>query len=179
MALTLNNFIGFETGGLEEAKATAGVPDATEAVIVRSGARSLKLPATTDRYHIEPFEVTSAGDDLLFGFGVYFSNNPPAGQSDIATAEESATGFRLFHLRLEINGDLLVDYQSGSRDTISDPFKQDTWHYVEVRWQNVASGEIDIHVDGVSVLSKTGKDMLGTATFDRYLFRWGISKCLF
>jgi hypothetical protein len=40
-----------------------------------------------------------------------------------------------------------------------------TWHYVEVKWQHVASGTLDIFIDGSAAASQyTGKDMLGAGT---------------
>ena len=55
MPVVINNFIGFETGGLEESFAIVGAPVAQTSV-VRSGTYALHLPSTSDsEYEIFPF----------------------------------------------------------------------------------------------------------------------------
>ena len=67
MALTQNNYIGFESGGLEEASATSGSPGiSTSSRAVKTGVYFLQMNATTDQYDFDPFEnTTDAGNKYI------------------------------------------------------------------------------------------------------------------
>lgn len=169
MALTLNNFTGFETGGNEEALATTGTP-AYEETTVRTGDYALKLPADVVNWNIDPYgAVADAGDDQIFGFWVRFATGvTPSSQQPFFEAREGANP--LVGLELDTSGNLKVAYNSGAEDTITTPFVIDVWYRIEVKWQHSASGTLILHIDGSEKLSVSGKDMTAGGTLDRYRF---------
>lgn len=176
MALTLNQFVGFETGGLEEASATTGSPDATEATIVRSGDRALLLPTGTEaRYEIDLFgEVANAGNSHIVGFGCRIGDLSPASTSIFGQASEGAGTNNAIILSLDTNGDVLVRDVTNTtvtNGTITSPLTVNTWHYFELYFQNLDSGAWELLIDGLSVGSGTGEDFTGGNTLDEFWLR--------
>ncbi len=173
MALTVNTFVGFESGGLEEATGgTSGSPDATEATIVRSGDRSLRLPDGNHSYTIDLFnEVADAGTGHVFGFGLYLVTGvTPSISIEIARARDSA-GQRIAGLLLRTDGTLRLDDDTGggqvSGTTVLTP---DTWHYIEVYFEAVGSnGDSELFIDGVSEGTGSTGDFLN-GTLDDFVF---------
>ena len=160
---TLNNFTGFETGGLEEAsKSTSGSPD-VQNTTVRTGTYALKLAgaATQAVYRILAFENgIDSGDDFIVGFAFRTNNIRPSSSLQlIATVE---IGLPMV-LKLASNGDLVL-YASGITEAGREPslFIADKWHYVEIRWQNLDAGDADVYVDGIPKISVTGQDFRGS-----------------
>lgn len=171
MALTLNNFIGFETGGLEEASGLTG----SMTVIsdpVRTGNYALSGSAS-GLYEILPFEsVADAGDKQIVGVAVYFHDITPAFNTIFLTAyEDGDDANALFHARLETSGSFRMNYVTGG-DTMSAPFTQNKWHYLEIVWQHLDSATVDVYVDGSSIGSFSGKDLSRGGTFDGYQLYW-------
>ena len=176
MALTLNNFVGFETGGLEEAADTNGSP-AIVTTIVRTGSYALDANSN-NAFSVNPFEsVSDAGGDQIVAFAVYILDTTPASQVIFFRAVEDNTttaGFVAFSLNLETDGDLEIQFQGGDPEIISTPFTDNTWHYIEILWQVSNSGTFDIFIDGSAAASQfTGKDTIGSGTFDRYYLSGG------
>ena len=171
MAVTINKFIGFETGGLEEASSTVGSPDATEATVVRSGDRSLKLgPSLTSTYTAEIFsEVANAGNDHVFGFGVRFANSTiPAANNTFFRVLDSANNVLISFQSVVSSGNLAVRDAAGTvLVNLSAPFTADTWHYIEMYFQNVgSSASWELFIDGVSKGSDTVNDFLDSGTLE-------------
>lgn len=75
----------------------------------------------------------------------------------------------MIFLRLKTNGDLALLEEGQVEVGTASPFTVDTWHYIEMRWQNLASGAADVFVDGQSKISVTGKDFL-VSPLDAYRF---------
>lgn len=165
MALTLNEFLGFETGGLEEASATSGTPDATETVIVRSGARSLAMNATADQYDFDPLaHVSSGGTGNVLGFAFYTTDKTPASNTTIVVIGDS-TDADVLNLVLETDGDIVVNDNTGAT-TINDPLTENAWNYIELFWNHVDSGSWELFVNGTSVGSASSRDMSGGGTLN-------------
>ena len=170
MALTLNEFIGFETGGLEEANATSGTPDATETTIVRSGARSLAMNATADQYDLDPLKhVTSGGTGNVLGFALYPTDKTPASDTTIIIIGDS-TDADILNLVLDADGDIVVNDNTGAT-TINDPLTENSWNYIELFWNHVDSGSWELFVNGISVGSGSSRDMSGGGTLNLCRFQ--------
>lgn len=172
MALTINQFVGFETGGLEEASSTAGSPDATEATVVRSGIRSLKLPHSGDsNYLVAPFDIVAdAGDDYVFGFGFRSNDVSPSTNTEFIQIQEA--GSNILGLILSTGGSLvLVDTNGNTSVTVFQPFTNNTWHYIEVYFQHLNSGSATVFIDNALRGSISVKDFSDGGTLDSFNFR--------
>jgi hypothetical protein len=166
-ALTLNDFIGFETGGAEEAEALNGT-GLIQSSTKRTGTYGLQTDSG-ESYEMDPFLWASdSGNDLIVGFWFYSADVTPSSASRFFRAEEDPDD--LVTLTLETNGNVTVGYNSGTPDTITAPFTDATWHLIEIHWQELASGAIDIYIDGgdTATFSQTGKDMTDADDFDLY-----------
>jgi hypothetical protein len=170
MALEVNQLCGFETGGLEEAASSGGSPAASN-LFARSGVYSLSMPGATSNpvYTITAYEegTVSGGTGKIFGFGVRFNDLGPTIQVDFAEAYNLGETAAL-RLRLATTGNLfrLVDANNSEVDTVANPFTVDTWHYIEVYFENVASGAANVFVDGTEVLTATATDFLSTSAWN-------------
>ena len=171
MVLTLNTFVGFETGGLEESSAVTGSPDATEATIVRSGIRALKLPHSGQHiFDIQPFSsVADAGTGYVAGFAFQTNDTTPNSGHALFRAEDTGV---MFSLVWESDGDFsLTDNTGGTIGTATTPFTNNVWHYIEVYFQHSATASIEVFIDGTSVIGPaTNQDLLGSGTFDTIRF---------
>ena len=162
MALTSNNFIGFETGGLEEAGSTSGSPDATEATVVRSGIRALKLPGGSSnryRYNIDD-GIASAGNDHIIGFAFQFSANPTV-RSKIFTGINAGGGSPPIAISLDTDRKLVVeDRNSFGRITSNTALTAGTYNFVELYWQNLDSGNAELFINNISEGTTSARDFL-------------------
>ncbi len=169
MALTLNQIVGFETGGLEEASATNGSPDATEATIVNSGGseRSLNLGTTTNTYYeINPFsEVSSAGNDHIFGFAYYFATGvTPSSAVDFALVRDESQNV-ILDLSLQTDGTIDLNDDNNTTLATTSAISAATWGYIEVYFQNVgSSASWEFFHNGTSIGSGSSGDFLSTGS---------------
>ncbi|KKL67497.1 hypothetical protein LCGC14_2134430, partial [marine sediment metagenome] len=150
MALTLNQFTGFETGGNEEAESISGSPDPTEATVVRSGSRALKIDrATNDFWEIKLFDiVSSASNDHILGFGFRSNDVGQAGVGNLICRVRSAGDSRILELEVFPDGKLnLVNAAGSDIGTGTVTLLDDTWHYIEVRFTNLDPGDAEVFVD--------------------------------
>ena len=157
----INNLIGFETQGFEEASAIVGSPDPAEFVIVRSGSSALRLSVgSTDAYDV-PWVVVGgpaiAVGGFLLGFAFYFD-------SDVTTTGQifdldNATPLNLATLRINTSNQLEWLDSTGTLRLTSSALTADQWYYIEIYWQPVNSNaDSQIWVDGVSEDSDTSGD---------------------
>lgn len=184
MALTINNFVGFETQGFEEASSISSPSPAIG--FAPGGARTGTgyavlgvLDAAEHFVAIDPFvDVADAGDDQIIGFGIRWTSldEPPeftpTADIDFLIAREGASSDAL-RLRLEATTRdlILVDANGTEIATVTDPFTVSTWHYVELRWRQVDTGAVaDVFIDGVSVISVTGQDFTLSGGALTYVF---------
>jgi hypothetical protein len=171
MAFTLNNFCGFETGGLEELVSTGGSPVAV-ASPVRTGGYALNCDGSSDSGVIPDFVggTSDQGDDLIVGFAVRFSDLTPSQARRFFSSMNQALTFTSWRLMILANGDLELRDESNTiiGSAVSAPFTIDTFHYIEVVWQNLNSGNIEVFIDGSSVLSSSGEDLLSDTSHSGY-----------
>lgn len=170
-ALTLNNFSGFETNGLDEALATAGTPVGI-GTPVHSGDFSIHFNSSADSYDIAMITGGSTDSDNDFIVGFFVRMDSWAGAGDIIVALDDAGG-EVWSLR-HSGGDLIAqDADISVIATCSSCLVIDTWHLIEVRWQHQASGDFDLHLDGVSEISETAEDLTdgGAISEDAAVYR--------
>lgn len=165
MAPILNIFVGFETGGLEEASATSGSPDPTEEVIVRSGTRSLKMSDLSYQYDIPWVRggVTDAGNDYIVGLG--FNGVGPGG----IFLRCNDSGGLVWQLIVDNNSALLLrdaeDDEIGSSE--NGTIVNGTWYFIEVHFQHSGTANIEVFVNGLSVIGPlSGENLTQSGTID-------------
>ena len=169
----LLTFTGFETGGLEEAKATTGSPS-VQTANPRTGTYSLLLagavtPAVYD------LDVLSIGgdpllDDVIIGFGFRTNVVIPTNDTDFFIAINSLDGQNI-RLRLKaITGDVdIIDANNAVAGTITAPFAANTQYFIEVYFEQLDSGNAEVFINDVSKISLSGKDFLNGTRKSSYL----------
>ncbi len=169
MALTRNNFLGFETGGIEELLSTPGGASASS-VDPRTGGFSLLL--VNGNCTIDPFENTiDAGDDYILGFGFKVVDATPSQSLSFFEAEQASGGEDQIRLNLNTSGTLELRDSSGSQvDSVATPFTDGQWHFIELWWQHSNTGAAKVFIDNAEVMSVASEDFLN-GTFDQYRFR--------
>lgn len=172
MALTLSNFVGFESGGLEEATQVNGSGVAVQSTIKRTDGFALKLDTgTTGNYVINAFDQglpAPGGDDYVVGFAVRFSDVSPDAAVVFAGANggigTTSLNTPIWRMRLAADGDLEFLEGGGSQTvvaTVTTPFTVDTFHYIELVWATQNVGDFEIFIDGVTAASGTGDFLVG------------------
>lgn len=156
MALTLNDFVGFETGGLEEAIATANSPT-LEATIVHTGDYSLKMDASADRYEIRAIRGTDAGDKYILGFWIYIVDKTPAILTSMLQALDASGGCWL--ARLTSGGVLEVINSLAALIGSTSDIVEGSWMLVEVCWEHSDTGSFDLYINGSSKISVASTDL--------------------
>jgi hypothetical protein len=166
MVKRYNNFFGSETGGGEEASSTVGSPDFTEATVVRSGLRSLKLPGATTAAQAQ-FAVQASnppvdgGGNYAVGFAVRFTDTTPTSTQRFWVFRRNNDASSIARLELTTSGNVEVQDDGGAVvDTITAPFTVNTWHFIEMYIVTGASGTIDVWIDG------TQKTTAASGSFD-------------
>ena len=182
MALTRNNLIGFETGGLEEANAISGSPDATEATVVRSGIRALKLPGSGDNYTLlwEDGGTSVADTNLIFGLAVNFDTVSPGAAVEFLRTLNDGGGSIAIDLDLTTGNKISVNTLSGSGAIVSDlTISADTWYFIELYFQNIDSGNVELFINGTSEGTASAQDMFSTGAINRVQLRGSATMAIF
>lgn len=159
MALVIDNYVGFETGGEEELSSSNGSPTIISTG-QRTGAYAMRLNGT-DSIRIPIFSTIVVGSDLIIGFGVNFGDTTPASSADFFVL--SASGATVSpRLQLETDGKVTISFSAGSATSVGAPFIDATDHFVElyVRLDNTG-GSAELFVDGSPVVSISGLDTFG------------------
>jgi hypothetical protein len=154
MALTLNNFSGFETQGNDELSVVVGTLSYSTSV-KRSGGASLVLDSG-ERADIG-FIVTDAGVGHIFRWAVYFSGTVTPTNATVFCRTNSANP----RLRLKTNSDLEVLNGAGSvLHTQTAPFSANTWYVVDlyIGSYSATTGSAEVFIDGSSIYSGTNID---------------------
>lgn len=142
VGLTLGNFIGFETSGLEEA---ANIPDMAffNNTAIRSGEDSLAFGQFgTKDYDIDPFVNGDAGEGYITGFGYRFSNNFSQSPDIIFIAGNLS--IRHNH---DTDGTLtLINSGVGGSDPSNTTLEASRWYYLEVYFDSAGA---KLYIDGV------------------------------
>ena len=162
MAGTLVHFAGAETGGLEEVETVSGGA-AADSAQARSGSYSYKLSGNATVQAAVPDNSAEVNAGIA-GFGFRWNVNLiPTSDIDFFRAGNAA-GTAL-HLRLRIKavtGDVKVVDATGTEvATITAPFAQNTWYYVEVYAPRSDSATAEVWINGTSVASVSGDFLNG------------------
>ena len=155
MALTLNNFTGFETQGEEEASASGGSPS-FETASPLSGSSSLSFNASTDTYTL-PWTagVTDAGSGYIIGFRLDVAL--ASGTNDVLEVLDDSGGVILTATVLTSGRLRLLDAAGGTLIFASDTVQN---KFVEIYAQlNNSSADWEMFFDGVSQGSGSGADL--------------------
>jgi len=174
--LTVNNFWGAETEGLEEVSATSGTVAANTAN-ARTGRAAYAVTGASGAWVIlNAFEsVADAGGGggaagYAVGFG--FKASVDSGASTLLASVRDGTNL-MFRLSITSTGGLRVNdanntFVAGSTGV---DVVDSTYHYIEFWFQDSATGACEVFVDGTSVISSTGNDFnTGTAAADILLY---------
>lgn len=166
MALTVNNYCGFETGGAEEALSVSASPTYLT-TDPRSGSRHLSLDAS-DVYVLpgKPTGITDAGNNYILTFFLKAVDQTPTAATNVITVE--TTGDRLcWHLEAQTDGTFtLLDSKSATiRSSITGPSSSVYTRY-DVYFEISTTGVIEVVVDGVSQGSDSAQDLLFSGTED-------------
>jgi len=167
----LDNFCGFETGGLEEAQDTTNSPT-VQTTTVRSGTYALKLAGAASA---PTYDIAYLGTGGLTSFEVGFAFRTttviPTNDVDFFTGRDNLPA-NLIRLRLKATtGNVdLIDANNAVVGTITAPFTADTWHYIELFWQRLATGNAEVFIDDVSKLSVTSQDFETDRALNVYRF---------
>lgn len=171
MALTLNQFIGVETGGLEEFPTTAGTPTASTAQ-VRSGAFSVLINASGETVSFDPLQlVASGGTGTIIGFGVWPDSLDPIGDLPMVRfAESGGQVMTLFFQEPDATTIELRNQFNGVVDTFPNSLVAGQWNYVEFFFEHLDSASYELFVDGVSKGSGSGADFNRGGAFNNVTF---------
>ena len=168
---TINDFVGFETGGLEETSAFTGAPF-VQTLVPRpgSGIHSVLIDKAED-ISFTPFSVVAdAGNDYVIGFGFRFNTDPLVNSEFFRLLEDTSVFFSLVLVTSSL--DLLIrDANDATIRTVTAPLTVSDWHFVEVYIQHQASGTVEVFIDGVSQGIDTAQDLTDGGTFDTVTFR--------
>ena len=170
---TLNNIIGFETQNLIESNATGGSPSIDTTTFHGNGKAALSL-ASGDGYTFSAFEGGSSNGNNPFGIQFYYrtTDRTVAGFFFAALNDDGSNIFRLVSTGssgvLRATDQSSVDYDSATGVLVND-----TWHLIQVIWNQSDSGSIDVWVDGTSVISSATFDGNVDGGFNAYRFLGG------
>ncbi len=171
MALTLNNFIGFETGGLDEAQATSGAP-AVNSDTPHSGSYYLRVNGS-QTYDVPAFEDFSAKSGNNYIFGCWLRVSSLSTGLQILRAQDSSDGNH-WQLSFASSTEFRITYADASTEDFTHDLSADTWHLIEILWSRQdGTGIFELFVDGSSKKSATSKDTNTGLALDHYRFLSG------
>ena len=151
-------YIGFETGGTEEGTPTDG-PEVSSSGTPRTGSYHLRED-DDERFGVPTFVdgASDGGADYVVGFAIKHVDATPNTTITFAKAKDTV-GTGQWWLQLTTAGTLqLVDSQSTGKDSYASAFTDNTWHYLEVSWDNTNSGYVYVYLDGEEVMSTSDAD---------------------
>jgi len=163
--LTINNFVGFETQGTEEAASSAGTLT-YETTNQRSGDSALILNASADQFDVPWInDVADQGTDYVFGVALRKTGNPSSPSTILSIIDDGGTNV-ILEIELNTSGALVLrDANSGLLDT-SSALNNDQWYYIEIYAElNSASGAWEWFIDNTSEGSNTGADLTDAGAF--------------
>lgn len=160
MALTLNNFTGFETQGDEEANATAG-SITFNATGGRNNGAYITLNSSIAEYELlwVVTGATDGGNDYIVGAGVRFDDVTPTDVGVFLEIHDDADSV-IISLQLQANGDVLVqDANQATIRTLTPTLVDATFHFFEIYFQHSATGTIEVFIDEFSEGSDSNEDL--------------------
>lgn len=168
MARTINNFIGWETGGIEEASATVGAGTFVQSTFPDPPSPGKYFLIIDDGGNQEfdwaPFAagVSNAGDDHIIA-GWY----APDWDSDteVLFTVRDASNVQIIALRTDHTPTREIQVRDAADADVGSAthaFSDDTWHFIELVFQNNATGSATLFMDGVLALTIASEDFSGT-----------------
>jgi hypothetical protein len=164
MALQLDNFCGFETQGGHELTVSTGTPGYDTTIFRGFGATSLLLTGSAGE-NVDLASnagTTSAGTGKIVSF--YFRASSVNGSNNFLQARTSSAS--IWSLAINVSDDGKISFAGNASASVV--ITINTWHLIQVYWDNVASGAVTIYVDGVEAINLTGEDMSGTLEAYRF-----------
>ncbi len=169
MALTINNFSGAETGGLEEiSSAIGGV--SSSALNPHSGSYAYRLE-DADGIFFVPFSVVpDAGDDYVIGFSLNLSGVPPSTTIALLRLTDSGGSF-FIEVRYNTAGSFqIINALGNSVGASPGGLSAGSGHFIELYFQHAAFGSAELFVDGDSIISVSLRDFTDGGTFNNIRF---------
>ena len=172
MVVTTNKFFGAETQGGDELESFSGV--SIETGSPRTGTAAVAA-GSGNNFVITAFDlVDDAGDkqEIWFAFGTGGSFvdglvvTAREGTTDVCWAlEVEDAGGSVFKLKL-------IDAAGGTIGTGATTIATGVYHEVNIIWENLAEGDIDLYLNGSSTaeISSTAEDLTDGGSFDRFHF---------
>lgn len=163
---TINNFIGWETGGLEEADGTeigSAVSVNTSNPTAQFGTFRLQIDSGIGNFiswKLIQQGTTDQGNSYIYGFYFQTNNINPTTNYILVDIEDTSGGGGIdIALNLEINGNLtLRNTTNNIIGTATNPFVNDTWFLIELFFQRSNSGNASVFIDGVEVINVINQD---------------------
>jgi len=179
MALTINNFWGAESGGMEEAAAFSNV--IATSFDVKTGTYTYSIFSSAANVDFLPFEsVADAGGKYIVKFDIRLesigSNNHVTGFLQLT---EGAAPFLELALHDTTDDLLIYDANGATIRTITQPFTADVYSELILVFEHSASGTVELFIDGVSQGEDIAQDLTDGGTFDTLTFRKTINQALF
>ncbi len=173
MAQIITNFIGFETGDLQETVASGGTPTAAAgAVQGSSGSYGLRLDDGEDvEILLDPAGLKSSPAHFVVGFYIRFNKSFTTDTSLVrfkdATETMGSVRIQASDMKIKV-GDIDSVYGTPSTSALT----SGVWYKFEIRWYaaNAGSGYGNLYIDGTLVANNTTGDFLGGAVPDRIRF---------
>jgi len=165
MALTLNNFNGFESRGFEGFSASSGATIDTTTPTV-SGDASAKFTANVVLGILSmpiAFGGTANQGDKIIGGGDFMVSDVTPATTSMALFSFS-DGFLSSPIRvaLKTDGDLsLIDSNDSEVAAYTPDISDNNWFHLELIFDNSATGDAKLYLNGQEVISVTGEDFSG------------------
>jgi hypothetical protein len=166
MALTLNNFTGFETQGTEEAASVVSSP-AVVTTDPRFGAAHLELTSNSDSYRLPWVIGTDAGNDYIVGVAIKAPDNTSGvGPYDLIVVRDSGPA-TVLSLAFKTGNEILVRDATGATiRTIGAALSTTEYKYFEIYFQHSDPGTIEVFIDDDSQGEDTGQDLTNGNSLD-------------
>ena len=161
MALTVNNFTGFETQGAEESVAVQNSPAYLTSDPAPGGSVAYLSLDASDAYDLPWVAdgVTDAGNDYVVGFKIKATDKTANSVPTFLDIVDSAGG-SILRLRMSLSGNVVIHDANGSIiQTISDPLSQTDYQLWELYFQHSDPGTVELFIDGVSKGEQTSQDL--------------------
>ncbi len=159
---TINDFIGFETLGLEEATSTGGSPT-IDTTLQASGAAALFTTSQADLYRIGSFDhVADAGNSYVVGCRIRIGGTPV----DASVIIRDDNNGPIVGVEFRANGVARLTGLLGATlgDSATNIIKLNNWHYIEIWFEHLDPADAKLFVDGVEVVSVSAVDLVGLGT---------------
>jgi len=170
MAAPVTIFAGFESSNDYEITVNAGsVSIVTTPAPPRSNETYvMKLVGGSPVTRVYPFKQGQNFSTNKVVMGFYFRVENAAPASNVLFLEHIGTGGNMnMQLNYTTTGTIeIVDSTSTVVGTSTDTISADTWYLIELEYAPSASGDLEIFLNGTSILAVTGEDFENTGQTD-------------